>query len=205
MLQNKGISPYSGRPEGHCAEVVLESILGDEVERLSSPALFVLAGCLLPPCWGFLWLLESAPESSEPGNCQSWWWIQGRECSCNARKMPVSHGVKSTDISGTVACGMLSAVGTCCHSPKSEKHIICFHALPSGRASDTKQVYQHCLTWDWRGEVEVLSVLYLDLIRRRCSTQAPAEQLWAGTVCAASKKSRQSCTCMQRDAGWAGA
>lgn len=127
------------------------------------------------------------------------------ECSCSARKMPVSHGVKSTDISGTVACGMLSAVGTCCHSPKSEKHIICFHALPSGRASDTKQVYQHCLTWDWRGEVEVLSVLYLDLIRRRCSTQAPAEQLWAGTVCAASKKSRQSCTCMQRDAGWAGA
>lgn len=50
MLQNTGISPYPGRPEGHSAEVVLDSILRDEVERLSSPALFVLAGCLLPPC-----------------------------------------------------------------------------------------------------------------------------------------------------------
>lgn len=205
MLQNTGISPYPGRPEGHSAEVVLDSILRDEVERLSSPALFVLAGCLLPPCWGFLWLLESAPESSEPGNCQNWWWIQGGECCCSARKMQARHGVKSTDISGTVACGMLSAVGTRCHSPKNAKQIICSHALPSSRASDTERVYQHCLTWDWKGEVEALSVSYLDLIRKRCSTEAPADQLWGGTVCAASKERRRSCTCMQRDAGWAGA
>lgn len=50
MLQDEGISPYPGRREGHTAEVVLDSILNDELERFSKPILFVLADCLLPPC-----------------------------------------------------------------------------------------------------------------------------------------------------------
>lgn len=161
--------------------MVIDFVLRDKPERFSKPNLFVLAGCLLPPCWDFsfaawicsrlcrAWKLPKLMTNRKEQvlvrwkeNVSSQWVLRGPTfvvleavvCSAPWVRLCILPGMEST----------LSALMT--------------HLLSAVLAVLVVQrrFVQQSRSWDWKREVQALAVPCLDLMRKRHYPWAPAEQ-----------------------------